>query len=278
MAQNLEEYAKLSENQKSKLKKDELKRIVDNQINSNRSLPLSLGTDSIRDIITEVVSNAIEKILAIKIKELLTDLTTIVKTETEAISKDLTTLREDLDSNVDDIKSLKNVVYEQQKYLESLKREKLRNNVFISGIPNSVTINDVVTDENNVIINHILTFLVPGITEEVYKVDKVFEPKEGFTRHSAILSFTRYDKKIELLGKCKDLKNRTDVNHWLRKVFLRSEQTPLTSKENTRLFKKFKSLRDQHVDNGDIIIKLEKGKLLQNGVLIDEFNLANQIF
>ena len=162
---------------------------------------------------------------------------------------------------------MKNILLEQQKSLESLKREKIRNNIFLSGIPNKVTINDNETTDSDTIVNHVLNFVLPTINEEDYKVNKTFEPKVGFTRHSAILSFTSYGKKIELLGKCK--------NHWLRKVFIRSEKTPLKNKENSRLFSEFKKLRERHDGDVDTLIKLEKGKLYYNGVV---FNINRQIF
>ena len=278
MVESLKEYARLSETQKSKVKREQLKLIVDNQLKDNERVPLDVNTDDIRDVITEVVSAAVENVLAIKIKEIVEEITGILKTETIAISKDVTTLREELTTFADEHKVIKKVIFEQQKCLESLKREKIRNNVFISGIPNSTTINGVVTTDDSVIVKHVLSYLLPDIAQEDYNIDKAFEPKVGFTRHSAIISFTRYEKKVGLLGKSKELKTRTDENHWLRKVFIRSEQTPLTSKENLRMYGEFKKLRDQHVDDNDTVVKLEKGKLLINDVVVDEFNLMNQIF
>ena len=57
---------------------------------------------------------------------------------------------------------MKKVLLEQQKALESLKREKIRNNVFISGIPNAVTIADNATVDNKSIVDHILKFVLPN--------------------------------------------------------------------------------------------------------------------
>ena len=44
------------------------------------------------------------------------------------------------------------------------------------------------------------------------------------------------------------------------------------------MYGEFKKLLDQHVDDNDTVVKLEKGKLLINDVVVDEFNLMNQIF
>ena len=86
---------------------------------------------------------------------------------------------------------------EQQKTLEYLKRDKIRHNVFISGIPNTIKINNNDTADNKVIINHILKFLLPNIKEEDYKINKEFEPKVGFNRHSVIISLRNSEKKTE---------------------------------------------------------------------------------
>ena len=83
---------------------------------------------------------------------------------------------------------------------------------------------------------------------------------------------------MELLGKCKEIKTRTEKNDSMRKVFIKSEQTPLTNREISRLYGEFKKLREQHDGDDTNIIKLEKGKLYHNEVVVDEFNLENQIF
>ena len=73
------------------------------------------------------------------------------------------------------------------------------------------------------------------------------------------------------------LKIPIDID-WKRKVFFKSEQTPLTSKENSRLYEAFKVLRERYKDDNTNVIKLDKGKLYQNDVVVDEFKLENQIF
>ena len=55
-------------------------------------------------------------------------------------------------------------------------------------------------------------------------------------------------------------------------------QTLLTNKENSRLFSEFNKLRERHDSDEDTLIKLEKGKLYNNGIVMDEFNLNHQIF
>ena len=278
MVETLDEYARLSDTQKCKVNKTQLKQIVDNQLTANQQVSSNGNTDNIRDVISEVVSAAVEKIIGIKIKEIVDEIKGILNVDREALNEEVTTLRGELNGITDEHKIMKKVMHEQQKCLESLKHEKIRNNAFISGIPNKTTIDGTETTDSNMIVKHILTFLLPTIVQEDYNVDKTFVPKEGFVRHSAIISFTSYEKKVELLGKCKDLKNRTEENDWRRRVFIRSEQTPLTNRENSRLYGEYKKRRDEHSEDRDTVIKLEKGKLYLNGVVVDEFNLINQIF
>ena len=61
-------------------------------------------------------------------------------------------------------------------------------------------------------------------------------------------------------------------------MFIKSEQTPLTNRESSRLYGEFKKLREEHDGDETNIIRLEKGKLFHNEVVVDEFNLENQIF
>ena len=63
-----------------------------------------------------------------------------------------------------------------------------------------------------------------------------------------------------------------------KKVFIKSEQTPLTRKENSRIYGEFKKLQETHKEDDTKIVKLEKGKLYLNGDVVDEFSLTNQLF
>jgi uncharacterized metal-binding protein YceD (DUF177 family) len=44
------------------------------------------------------------------------------------------------------------------------------------------------------------------------------------------------------------------------------------------LYEETKKLRAEHEGDENTVIKLEKGKLYLNDRVVDEFNLANQIF
>ena len=79
---------------------------------------------------------------------------------------------------------------------------------------------------------------------------------------------------LKYTQKLKDL----DEGHTLRKVYIKSGQTPLTRKENSRLYWELKKLIATHKDDRNNRVRLDKGKLYLNNNVVDEFNLANQIF
>ena len=78
-------------------------------------------------------------------------------------------------------------------------------------------------------------------------------------------------KNSKSLGQCED----TDS---IRKVFIRSEDPPLTRKENRRLSDKLRELKQSLEPGSGVLYKLYKGELLRNDVVVDKFNLSNQIF
>ena len=49
---------------------------------------------------------------------------------------ELKTLRNDLETVTNEHKVIKKIISEQQKFLETVRRDKIKNNIFISGIPN----------------------------------------------------------------------------------------------------------------------------------------------
>ena len=172
---------------------------------------------------------------------------------------------------------MKKVISEQQRFLETVKRDKVKDNIFISGIPNSMDIGGTNTVKNDEIVLHILSFIEPTVSDEDYKVVKAFDPRDGLPRHSCLLSFSNVDARKKILDNSKNLNGLSDDNV-LKKVYVKSEQTPLTRKENSRLWGEFKRLQESHRDDVTKRIKLEKGKLYLNDDVVDEFSLTNQLF
>ena len=187
---------------------------------------------------------------------------------------------------------IKKVLSEQQKYLERMQREQNKNNVFLTGIPNAVTadMSETPNDEDDggegiindhiVIIHHVLNFVYPGIQTTDYKIQKNFDPREGFTRHSAKISVNDVTTKKKIFDGCKKFKG-LDREDYLKRVFIKNDDPPLSRQENDRLYQKMKVLREEEEDPRNPINKyhIKAGKLFKNGdSCLDEFNINNQLF
>ena len=109
-----------------------------------------------------------------------------------------------------------------------------------------------------------------------YTVEKVFQPIQGRTRHSAKSVFKNFETKMAIIRNCRKFKD-LDKNDPIRAIFVKFDDPPLTQAENKRLSDKLKRLRDE-AGSEAVTYKITKGKLLRDGVQIDEFNLINQIF
>ena len=84
--------------------------------------------------------------------------------------------------------------------------------------------------------------------------------------------------KSNIFKGCAKFKTLNQENY-LRKVFLKNDDPPLTRKENERLGAKMKQMReDEDPDHPQNKYYIKKGKLYKNDEEIDEFNLNNQLF
>ena len=172
----------------------------------------------------------------------------------------------------DEVTCLKNVILNQQKYLEALKRKETSKNLIISGIP----IGDLRINNNG------------NLSEEKDKLDAIFGHigcSNELSMHSEMHRITPYpqsetyslkmcfkDSTVvkRVIDKAKALKNFKAA-----KIFLNFDTPYYSRKEHNRLRKKKTTLMESHVGED---IKVEKGKLYHNGVIVDQFDLSNQLF
>ena len=255
----LDEYLQLNPAQRKNVKKGKLFELFELQL-TKQNVP-DVGVNELKVMLTDVVKDAVAEL----------------KDEINGYRQEVNDLKDQLKDATNERNTLKKVVSEQQKFLETLKRDKVKDNIFISGIPNTLNIDGDNTDDNDKIVHHILSFVEPDISDGDYRVIKHFEPREGYLRHSSILGFTNANAKKNILQNSKKLNGLSEENV-LRKVFIKSEQTPLTRKENSRIYGEFKKLKDTHEADESQKVKLEKGKLYLNDEVVDEFSLLNQLF
>ena len=263
----IEQYNNFSVQQRKKVKRDELQTILDEHLNDDGSVA------SMRGIIREEMTTLFEGFK----KEL-----------TKSVNGQIKVLSDENKKIAAENASIKKVLQEHQKALERVQKEETKNNIFISGLPVSlnagmndiseVNDNDAVTDHVE-IIHHVLNFVNPGTEKEDYKILFNFEARENFSRHSAKIRVTDVETKFKIFKGCVKLKDLNPDNY-LKKIFIKNDDPPLTRKENERLYIKLKELREKEdKDNPENRYYIKKGKLYKNGGdVVDEFNLSNQLF
>ena len=97
MVTTLDEYAQLSESQKGKINKADLKTIIDNQLSANPAATQNIvNTNEIKDVIVDVVTKTLEQTLAIKIKEIVDGLKGILSADINPLKAEVKNLRDDL--------------------------------------------------------------------------------------------------------------------------------------------------------------------------------------
>ena len=267
MVLTIEEYCGFNASQRGKIKRGELQAILDEFLQTDEG-----SVTSIRGIIREELNT--------KLEEMKTELSNLVRSEVKTVSDENKRLAEEN-------KNMKKILLEHQKFMERARREETKNNIFISGIPNAVkqdfqaitTIDDenAVTDHAE-IIHHVVKFVNPTIKKEDYKILVNFDAKESHTRHSAKIRVENYNTKSNIFKGCAKFKT-LEENNYLRRIFLKNDDPPLTRKENERLQGKMKQLRDlEDPIDPENKYYIKKGTLFKNNEPLDEFNLNNQLF
>ena len=249
MVITLDQYAKMNKSQQTKLEKEEIQQLLDTQLALTNNDP-----QEIRNVITNSINQAIDK----KFEQITRD----VNTETQRL----------LDENI----LIRKVITEQQKTIERLHSDKTRNNVFMTGIPTTLFTDTGTLGSTMDISAHVIKYVSLDISQDDYKIVKSFEPKEGQDRHSAKLVFTCDEVGNRVLSNSRKLKE-LDEDDVLRKVFIKRETSPLTRKENDRLYKKLQKLKEE-IPNDRYKYKLEKGKLKCDNAVLDEFNITKSLF
>ena len=272
MPLTIEQYHKYnaSQAQRRKIKRDELQSLLDEHLNTDGNVA------SLRGIIRDELNT--------KFEEMKTELSNTINVKIKTVADENDRLSAE---NV----SIKRVLQEHQKYFERARKDETNNNIFISGIP-KVLLSDMsglpnaeVADEDTTadhvgIIHHILNFVNPGMTKEQYKILFNFDAKENYSRHSAKIRVQDIDTKSKLFKGCTKFK-QLRADDFLKKIFIKNDDPPLTRKENERLYKKMKELSEnEDRDNPENRYFIKKGKLCKNTEddCLDEFNVNNQLF
>ena len=209
-----------------------------------------------------------------KLNKRMDTLETSWQTNITAIDKNKDTIAEnerrlaEIDGTLTNVKK---TLLNQQNFMEQVQRTHLARNVMITGVPNdNLAINDSVLTNTDEKVLAILNQLDDGINDSDYEL-KTFEPPEGRTTHSVKVIFNCMDTKKKIITEARRLK---DINA-LNMIYIKNDETKLARSENYRLRVKARALRAQFPNAA---VKIEKGVLKQDGVVVDKFDLNNQIF
>ena len=246
----------MNASQRKSIRRNDLQALLDEHIQEG-------DINSIRGIIREELDS--------KFDALKKELTKSFDTKIKKVSDDLANV-------VSENNTLKKVVLQQQHFLENIRRDRTKENVFVSGIPNILTIDEVPNENPTEILREVMNFVCPTLVEEDYEVLVNFDPKDGYSNHSAKIRAKDTATKAKIFKGTAKLKALRE-NHPYKKVYLKYDNPPLTRKENDRLHQKMRTLRaEEDPANPANKYHIKSGKLYKNGTEIDEFNLSHQLF
>ena len=255
----LAQYQKMTTTQRNQVKRDELKKLLD------EALDTDVSDGSLRSLITDTITQTLDT----KMNELKTELKNEYKNDVANLNTEIDTLRST-------VNTMKVAMLEQQKFLERSRFESCKNNAFITGLPCTMDISGTQSSNADDILHEALKTPLPDIARDSYIIIKNFPPRTGMTRHSAKIQFKENDTKKLVMNSGTKYSGLPDT-HSLRKVLVRNDQPPLTRKENDRLRTKMWQLRNDDADNSHNY-RIDKGVLYKDNIEIDKFNLINQLF
>ena len=234
----------------------------------NINLENSIDHLKVRDLI-DIIRREIAPILEtvnnidIRLKQIETKLVQVEEANAENTRK--------VNMMGNDIESLKRVILEQQKYLESAKKKEVSSNIIISGIPNAaLTINGVEVTDNNEKLEKIFNHI--GCIDKLSENSKItpLPVREGYVNHSIKMQFKSNDDVKHIISNAKCLKTFSAA-----KIYINYDEPYYSRRENNRLRKKKSELIRNHTNDE---IKIYKGKLYHNNMVVDQFDLSNQLF
>ena len=178
------------------------------------------------------------------------------------------------------VDQLKDTICVQQNQIEGMENHVRRFNAIFVNVPES----DVRTSDGESLDNDLskISYLCKeaAATSEfepksIVSCARLGYPKKGHTRLIKVV-FSSQSTKSEVLRSQRSLRDRPEVARAFGRVFVNHDSTPLARKENRRIRSKLKELQAAARDDDSIYIR--HGVLYKNKVVVDKFNIANQLF
>ena len=152
----------MSKDDKRRVNKVELEKLIESHLALMANDP-----NELRNVITNTINLAIDK-------------------KFEQFSRDTF---EDFEKLKNGNNTIRKAVCEQQKFLENLHRERVRNHVFMTGIPNELEILGEIKKDSKTIIHNIFQIVNENVSQDDYEVVKSSKSKPFSTKHSAKIVF-----------------------------------------------------------------------------------------
>ena len=202
-----------------------------------------------------IMQNDLKTALDVQREWLLNEFTKVIKNQTASLNTII-------QKQATEIDRLSNIVTHQALRLETLETSSRCKQAIIFGIPENdeanlrSTVQKLITDTN--------------VDVREYPLSPQRLGKKGVKPRPVRVQFASEDIKRKIVEKFRELKSNTKYNG----IFMAYDLPPLTVRENNRLRDKLKELKSA---NPIATHKITKGKLHSNGVVVDEFNIANQL-
>jgi hypothetical protein len=173
-----------------------------------------------------------------------------------------------------DIRNIKQILNNQQGYLEKCRSEKTKCNIVLTGVKTApVKIGDNTFTTAKEKLGAIMKEIQVTLNDDDYTLHDIPVSQE---RETQIIKITVKD--MDMKKKIMDNKNKVndlrDEHPW-KYVYMKNDEPLMTRKENDRIRYRKRCLKREYPHDE---FKIEKGKLYHGGVVVDSFNLDNQLF
>lgn len=179
-----------------------------------------------------------------------------------------------------EVNKMKDVILNQQYFIEKVEAEKRANNVIVHGIPEGdIPVNNDLRIGSDIDkVSHLSKALTPNdnrIAGDIEHVRRIGKRIDGKNR-PLLVRFWERSSRNEFLYEQKKFRQSDEINSTFGKVFVNKDSTFLVRKEEFRLRGKLKSIRSTLKANESAYIK--NGKLFMNNEEIDCIDISKQLF
>ena len=184
--------------------------------------------------------------------------------EIENQKRQIQLLKSRVDEHEETIEALKNVVAKQQRSLRAQDSDIREKNLIISGISESDVLDNGQTYRNDEEKIEGLFRIIGVNLPEGSKMERLGKPNDRYSR-SIKLNVVSKVNRDSVITRSKELKN---ANEPWNAVYINYDQHPAVVEEDKRLRKKKKTLQNLE-ENREKDIRIEKGELKVDGVVVD---------